>query len=49
MGIYFLSSIPLIKNRIFTFHLHLLKKIYNILLVLRTKSNENITIRYILN
>jgi len=48
IGIYFLSSIPLIKNRIFISFLYLPKKsAYNILLVLRKKSDENVMIRYI--
>jgi len=48
IGIYFLSSIPLIKNRIFILFLYLPKKsAYNILLVLRKKNDENVMIRLI--
>jgi len=50
IGIYFLSFIPLIKNKILTFFLHLSQKsAYNILLVSRKKGNEKVMIRYILN
>jgi len=50
IGIYFLSFISLIKNKILTFFLHLSQKsAYNILLVSRKKGNEKVMIRYILN
>jgi len=46
MGIYFLSFIPLIKNKIFTSFLHLPKKyVYNIISI-KKKSNEKIILYF---
>jgi len=50
IGIYFLSSIPLLKNKILTSFLHLPQKsAYNILLVSRKESNEKEMTHYILS